>query len=132
MALHQQKFREIVFQLLFSSQFDLESQEETASMLMAELKVTKRSVKDALVKVSSILEKLGEIDEKLQEASKQYLVDRISTAEKCALRLGIFELSYEEPALPRPIVITEAIRITKKFGTKEGAQFVHAVLDALQ
>ncbi|HLB52894.1 MAG TPA: transcription antitermination factor NusB, partial [Chlamydiales bacterium] len=125
MALHQQKFREIVFQLLFSSQFGFESGEETALMLMAELKVTKRSVKDALDKTSLILEKLSEIDGKLREASEEYQVERISLAEKCALRLGIFELFYEQPTLPRPIAISEAIRITRKFGSKEGAQFVN-------
>ncbi|HSX12884.1 MAG TPA: hypothetical protein VLE96_00470, partial [Chlamydiales bacterium] len=40
MALPPQKFREIVFQILFSS----DSTEETALMLMAELKVTKKAV----------------------------------------------------------------------------------------
>lgn len=131
MALHQQKFREIVFQLLFSCQFSSETKEDTALMLMRELEVTKRSVTDALSKASLILEKLMEIDEKLSLASKQYQIERISMAEKCALRLGVFELCYENPLLPRSIAIAEAIRLTKKFGTKEGAQFVNAVLDAV-
>lgn len=130
MALHQQKFREIVFQILFSSQFDEESKEDTAYLLMHELKVAKRFVLEALQKVSMILEKLSEIDEKIRNFSKEYQFERISLAEKCALRMGLFEILYESN-IPRNVAIAEAIRITRKFGSREGAQFVNAILDGM-
>jgi N utilization substance protein B len=130
MALHQQKFREIVFQLLFSSNFLEGNEEETSLMLMGELKVSKRSVMDALLKAKAIVSKLSIIDAKIQEISLEYQFERISTAEKCALRLAIFELFYELD-LPRKVVFAEAIRITRKFGSKEGAQFVNAILDQI-
>ena len=130
MALPQQKFREIVFQILFSALFEPEGANETALMLMAELKVTKRAVLEAGEKVSSILTKLDEIDEHIRLKSHEYQFERISSAEKCALRLGLFELLYD-PSIPPKVVIAEAIRLTRKFGTPESAHFVNAILDAV-
>ncbi len=121
MALPPQKFREIVFQILFSS----DSTEETALMLMAELKVTKKAVLEANSIVLQIRERLSEIDEKISLYSTDYAFERISLVEKTILRLGIFELER----LPPPIAIAEAIRLTRKFGTPESAQFVNAILD---
>lgn len=125
MALPPQKFREIVFQILFSSDFlDLET-EQTALMLMNELKVTRKAVLEANSIVKKIREKLPYIDEKISLYSTDYAFERISRVEKTILRLGMYE--FEE--LPHLIVIAEAIRLTRKFGTPESAQFVNAILD---
>lgn len=125
MALPPQKFREIVFQILFSSDFlDLET-EQTALMLMKELKVTRKAVLEANSQVLQILEKLPQIDEKISLYSTDYAFERISRVEKTILRLGLFELEK----LPPLIAIAEAIRLTRKFGTPESAQFVNAILD---
>ena len=131
MPLAPQKFQEIDFQVLFSAEFCPGSEEDTALMLMGELKVTKRSVIAAKEKALQIYAKLGEIDAKIQEGAPGYQIHRISSAEKCALRLGIFELLYEAVLSPK-IVIAEAIRLTRKFGTPESSGFVHAVLDRTQ
>ena len=130
MALPQQKFREIVFQILFSALFEPEGTDETALMLMDELKVTKRAVVEARERAFSVLAKLEEIDEKIKAKSHEYQFERISSAEKCALRLGLFELLYD-PSLPPKVAIAEAIRLTRKFGTPESAHFVNAILDAI-
>ncbi|MDE3055509.1 MAG: transcription antitermination factor NusB [Verrucomicrobiota bacterium] len=129
MTLHAQKFREILFQLLFSVQFCDES-EELVEMMMAQLAVTKRSVRDAVGKLRLLMEKVEEIDAKIASFSEGYSLDRISLAEKCALRLGVFELLYA-PEEPAPVVLAEAVRIVRKFGSREGAQFVNALLDTV-
>ena len=85
MALPPQKFREIVFLILFSSEFQPDL-DETSLMLMAELKVTKRAVLEAYDRASQILSNLAEIDEKIRLTSQEYQFDRISSSEKCALR----------------------------------------------
>ncbi len=129
MALPPQKFREIVFLILFSSEFQPDL-DETSLMLMAELKVTKRAVLEAYDRASQILSKLAEIDEKIRLTSQEYQFDRISSSEKCALRLGFFELFYDS-SLPPKVAIAEAIRLTRKFGTPESANFVNAILDGV-
>ncbi len=130
MSLPPQKFREIVFQILFSAGFEPYGLDETALMLMGELKVTKRAVREASERASEVLAKLVEIDKKISDASHEYQFDRISSAEKCALRLGLFELLYD-PSLPPKVAIAEAIRLTRKFGTPESGHFVNAILDAV-
>jgi transcription antitermination protein NusB len=131
MALPPQKFREIVYQLLFSAAFDVEALESTALMLMGELKVTKRAVREASERAKEVLSRLDVIDEKIRAASKEYQFERISSAEKCALRLGFFEILFDA-SLPNKIAIAEAIRLTRKFGTPESADFVNAILDVVQ
>ncbi len=121
MALPPQKFREIVFQILFSSDLT----EETALMLMHELKVTRKAVLEANQMARNVREKLAQIDEKISLCSTDYAFERISNVEKTILRLGFYELEK----LPPPIVIAEAIRLARKFGTPESAQFVNAILD---
>ncbi len=60
MPISPQKFREIVFQLLYSDDFGGSS--EVAEMLMAQLAVTKRIVREACAVKDKIVEKKDEID----------------------------------------------------------------------
>lgn len=99
-------------------------------MLMAELKVTKKSVLMAQERAAAIETKLSEIDEKISASSTEYSFDRISRVEKTILRLGIYELFYDT-SIPPLVAIAEAIRLTRKFGTPESAQFVNAILDRI-
>lgn len=128
MTLPPQKFREIVLQILFSSDFDKSQTEDAAMMLMAELKVSKKNVLLAHEKVLLIFEKLAEIDEKISTYSTDYTFDRISNVEKAVLRLGVYEL-MNDPSIPEVVVISEAIRLTRKFATPESSNFVNAILD---
>jgi len=128
MALPPQKFREIVFQLLYSQGFAPIESEESIPFMMNELKVTKRVMLDVHARIDKILEKYSEIDRKLETASTSYSFDRISRVEKTILRLGVFEILFDE-AIPDKVAIAEAIRLSRKFGTPESAHFVNAILD---
>ena len=130
MPLPVQKFREIVFQILYSQGFSTSDAEETILMLMKELKVTRRSVSQAQEKAKQIQAKMEEIDPKIQGASKEYSFDRISRVEKTVLRLGLYEMLYDS-LIPPKVAIAEAIRLTRKFGTPESAHFVNAILDKI-
>ena len=130
MSLPPQKYREIVFLLLYSSDFPSFDGEETALMVMGELKVTKKSVSQARERVEQIGTKLPEIDEKISAASTEYSFERISRVEKSILRLGLYELLHD-PSIPPLVAIAEAIRLTRKFGTPESSQFVNAILDRI-
>lgn len=130
MALSQQKFREIVFQLLYSQ--DLGHPDETVmtDLMMSELAVSKKNVRLAQERVQSILARLPEIDPMIVSVSTSYDFDRIQTVTKNILRLGIFELFFDEN-IPPKVAIAEAIRLSRKFNTPESASFVNALLDHL-
>ena len=130
MALPAQKFREIVFQILYSRDFDATAESDMVPFMMNELKVTKRSMLDAYAKMHAILAKKGELDVLIASSSKEYAFERISRVEKNIMRLGLFEMLFDE-SIPQKVAIAEAIRLTRKFGTPESAQFVNAIMDAV-
>jgi transcription antitermination protein NusB len=130
MPLPAQKFREMVFQMLYSYDFSHSEEMDVIDMLMHELKVTKKSASEASLRVKAILERKNEIDEMIRPASTEYQLERISRVEKNILRLGIYEMCFDD-AIPERVAITEAIRLCRKFGTPESADFVNAILDSI-
>ena len=130
MPLPVQKFREMVFQMLYAYDFSHGEEEDVIDLLMHELKVTKKAAREAHQKVRAILDKMDEIDNKIRPASTEYQFERISRVEKNILRLGIYELCYDD-RIPPKVAITEAIRLCRKFGTPESADFVNAILDSI-
>lgn len=130
MALPPQKFREIVLQVLFSRDFIPGFEEEMTPFMMNELKVTKRIMLDVHARVDSVLGKLDPIDAEIRTASTEYSFERISRVERTILRLGLFELQFDT-ALPAKVVIAEAIRLCRKFGTPESASYINAILDGV-
>ena len=130
MPLPPQKFREAVFQILYSSDFNAGEGEEMVPFMMQELKTTRKAMMDARDRAELVGAKLPEIDARIGTASTEYSFERISRVEKTILRLGFFELLFD-PSLPPKVVIAEAIRLCRKFGTPESAQFVNAILDGV-
>ena len=128
MALSPQKFREIVFQLLFSQDF-VPMEEEMLDFMMHQLAVPKSIMKKALEVEQLIASKLEELDEIIKKFSSSYDPERIGRVERTILRLGIYELIYGKE-VPAKVAIAEAIRLTRKFATAESSLFVNAVLDA--
>lgn len=128
MALAQQKFREIVFLSLYSNDLGKGSENDMTPLLMDELAVTRKTVKEAQLRSAIILTKLQEIDALIEKISRGYDFCRIQTVEKNVLRLGIYELQFDSDVPPK-VVIAEALRITRKFATPAAAGFVNAVLD---
>ncbi len=128
MAMPPQKFREIVFQLLYAQDIGRGKEEELIQLISSELAVSKIVVREALKRAVDILSKLPEIDPLIAKASFTYEFERIRTVERNILRMGAFELLYDDE-IPAKIAITEAIRLARKFATPESANFVNAILD---
>lgn len=127
MDLSPQKFREIVFQLLFSFE-NSEGTDEIIPFLMRELSISKKHIRAAYERAQKIWEHHEMLDRHITEKSREYSFVRIKSVEKTVLRLAFYELLIEKK-LTSKIIISEAHRIAKKFSTLEGASFVNAVLD---
>lgn len=130
MAVPQEKQREIVFQMLYGFDIGRANEDELINLLMKELAVTKKTMLEAQDRVRHIAAILPELDEMIKAASQSYQFDRIQTVERNILRLGLFEIFFDDQ-IPAKVAISEAIRLTRKFGTPESAGFVNAILDAL-
>lgn len=130
MVLSQQKFREIVLQLLYSQDVANPNELLIIELMMAELAISKKNVRLAYERVQKIQSLLNEIDPLITSVSTSYDFDRIQVVTKNILRLAIFELFYDDQ-IPHKVAIAEAIRLSRKFNTPESASFVNALLDHL-
>jgi transcription antitermination protein NusB len=130
MSLPQQKFREIVFQLLYSHDLSNASESDMTPLLMAELSVTKKAVRTAQERVNEIIAKKQELDVLIAKASLSYAFERIPSVERNILRLGVFELLFDD-TIPPKVSISEAMRLARKFSSPEAASFINAILDNL-
>ncbi len=130
MALPQQKFREILLMLLYSHDFSRGDEEDSTAMVMRELSVAKKYVLEAHDRRRLIEEKLEAIDRMIAEVAVSYEFARIPGIERNILRLGAYEL-FHVPSLPPKVALAEAVRLSRKFASPEGATFVNAILDAL-
>jgi N utilization substance protein B len=130
MTIPPQKFREIVFQVLYSYDVAGESADAIIPLLMKELSVSKKSVILARDTATAILQKRKEIDAKIAEVSTSYEFSRIQSVERNILRLGVYELLFDN-TIPPKVAIAEALRICRKFASPAAASFINAILDAL-
>ena len=79
--------------------------------------------------VSGCIDQVTEIDRYI-DSSSDYTVDKIDPIELSALRIAIYEL-INCVDVPEKVIVAEAIRLCKKFGSDEGYKLVNVVLDKL-
>ena len=131
MTVPQKKVREAVLYALFTDHFFEESDKDgLISLLMEQLEMSKKNVKDAVARASFILEKFPSLDEKLKPHIEGYDFERVSFLEKTILRLASYEIFFDN-SIPEVVAIAEAVRLCRKFSTPEGAKFINGVLDAM-
>ena len=81
--------------------------------------------------VRGTVEHVGQIDRILEDASRNWRLDRMPVVDRLILRLGIYELLHD-PDTPRAVVIDEALELARRFSTEEAVPFVNGVLDAVK
>ncbi|MCK5116915.1 MAG: transcription antitermination factor NusB [Candidatus Aegiribacteria sp.] len=72
-----------------------------------------------------------EIDAKIEDALKNWTLDRLSLVTRLILEQAVGEMYYSDPPTSPPIVIDESINLAKAFDTDETAGFVNGVLDTI-
>jgi transcription antitermination protein NusB len=74
--------------------------------------------------------RVAELDDIIQNASKNWRLDRMSRVDRNILRLATYELRHCDN-VPVKVIINEAVELAKRFGTGESAAFVNGVLDRI-
>ncbi len=80
--------------------------------------------------VGKIVARLPEIDSLIQAFSPNWKVHSMTIIDRNILRLGVYELMFDE-TIPSKVAINEAIEIGKKFGGEASGKFVNGVLGAI-
>ncbi len=76
-----------------------------------------------------IEEHLEQIDKIITKAAPQWPVDQITIVDRNILRMGLYELLYEDKAeVPPKVAINEAIELAKTFGGESSGKFINGVL----
>ena len=129
------ELREHIFQLLFRVEFNGQDEmEEQVSLYVDDMKeeeiVEPKDETYIEEKYKKIVEKLPEIDELLEKYSKGWKLSRMNKVDLTILRLGVYEMKYDED-IPERVAINEAVELAKKFGGDESPAFVNSVLAKL-
>jgi N utilization substance protein B len=70
----------------------------------------------------------AQLDEIVQNLSRNWRLERMALVERNVIRLALYELKYVSE-VPTNVALDEAIELTKRYGTAEGAAFVNGLLD---
>ncbi len=135
--------RDHKFKLLFSTQFypgdeipsqmeryfDSPDYEDGDSLIKIE-NLTEQEQKDLESSVQKIVDKIPELDEKINSSADGWKTDRMTKTDLTAIRLALYEINFDE-TVPEKVAINEAIELAKKYGGNESGSFVNGVLARL-
>jgi N utilization substance protein B len=80
--------------------------------------------------VTGVLAHQEDLDRQIDAVSAHWRIKRMPVVDRAILRLGLYELLYE-PETPPAVVVAEAVRLAKMFGTEKSGVFVNGILAAL-
>ena len=123
--------------LWISTALDEELDPDEKALVQREVKASEKEFAEHLVQ--GVMVHLEEIDTKLQAAAHNWTLQRMAMVDRNLLRLGVFEILFEEQTAHR-VSINEAVELAKKFGEhtsikgtkgRYSPQFVNGVLDKI-
>jgi N utilization substance protein B len=80
--------------------------------------------------VAGVLSRQEELDREIEAVAEHWQVHRMAVVDRAILRLGLYELRYERDT-PKGVVMAEAVRLAKEYGTERSGAFVNGVLAKL-
>ncbi|KKQ65943.1 MAG: N utilization substance protein B-like protein [Parcubacteria group bacterium GW2011_GWA2_38_27] len=79
--------------------------------------------------VEGVISHIDKIDKIIEKAAPEWPINQITIVDRNILRLGLFELLYEDKEeVPPKVAINEAIELAKSFGGESSGRFVNGVL----
>lgn len=116
----------LVFRIEFYPREELEEQIE-GYIENSEEEFLPEDLEYIVSKFRSALDKIGEIDAAIDKCAVGWTRSRMGKCELAALRLGIFEMLYDDD-IPVSVAMDEAVEIAKTYGDATGGAFVNAIL----
>lgn len=77
--------------------------------------------------VEGVAEHLERIDEIIATYSQGWTVDRMASVDRAALRIGVYELLWQED-VPDAVAISEAVELVTELSSDEAPSFVNGLL----
>lgn len=125
--------RTVAMQSLFAWDFNGKNEDYLRRMLQYNLEHFAPGLGDeGFVKklAQGVVENLNDIDAYIIEYATEWPLDHITVVDRNVLRVGIYELVFEDE-IPPKVAINEAIEMAKTFGGESSGKFVNGVLGAI-
>ncbi|MGZ3690131.1 MAG: transcription antitermination factor NusB [Pseudobdellovibrio sp.] len=120
--------REIALQILFQIEYAPQISFEDLLSLFDEKKDLS-IIKYADEIIHGVQAHKVNIDAKIQDASRNWKLERMGGVDRNLLRLAVYEMFHASELIEPKIAINEAIEIAKIYGSQESASFVNGLLD---
>jgi N utilization substance protein B len=79
--------------------------------------------------VTGVISHISDIDKIIEKAAPEWPINQITLIDRNVLRLGLYELLYEDKKeVPPKVAINEAIELAKTFGGESSGKFINGVL----
>lgn len=121
--------REAVIALLYAYSSGNKDIRKFAPMILEQKKIKNAQSEFALNLFDGVILHLDDIDKIIIDTLKSWDFDRIAIIDKCIIRLGVYEMIFTN--LDMPIIINEALEISKILGSENTTRFVNGILDSI-
>jgi N utilization substance protein B len=122
--------RENVVGLLYAYDLGNDLIPDIAAEMLQENKIRNKQQEFALGLFEGVKANLEAIDKEISEHLNSREITEIGQVEKAILRLSAYEILFTK--IDKPVVINEAIELSKKLASDSAPKFVNGVLDALE
>ncbi|WP_300667187.1 transcription antitermination factor NusB [Desulfoluna sp.] len=122
--------RELALQALFFADIQTNDRHEAVALFREHFITREAFLPFFDTLTEGVMTHREEIDATIANRSKNWKVYRMSSVDRNALRVGVFEILFLDD-VPDKVAINEAIEIGKHFGTAESGAFINGILDAI-
>ena len=125
--------REIVYQMLFSSLFNVgddrvDFEQELSSI--SDNTFDNESYEYISTTYNGVLNKKDELNKIIEPYLNGFELKRLYKRDYVALLLAVYELKYNKE-IPRKVVINEVVELCKKFSAEKSAKYVNGVIASI-
>ena len=119
--------RESVIGLLYAVDLGNDGIVKFVDEILEDKKIRNKQKEFALNLFNGVITNLEAIDAEISAHLKQGTIKDTGSVEKSILRLAVYEMMFEN--LDKPIVINEAIELSKRLASDSAPKFVNGLLD---
>ena len=129
MSLSRHEKRAIVIQTLFLMEGQHKDPHEALKYVSEQFGKAEDTVEFEKSLVDGVIANLKAIKKKITVIAPEWPLERISPVDRALLYLSIYEMMFTET--PNPVVINEAVDLTKEFGGEHNYKFINGALSSL-
>ena len=120
--------RKRAFEALFEAEFGRAAAPDALDRRQREDPLSPTEQRYAAHLVSGVLERRRDLDACIQEHAPAWPVAQMAPLERTLLRIALYELLFNNAAVPSAAVINEAVELAKTYGADAARRLVNGVL----